>query len=250
VKWSGKVPWLRVHDYLLQLESCATPRELMRTASAEVGKLIPFDAAAGVFSTADVRLLEGIGLSASVNLSYNAYYRTRQPAYLPGHSKLQDHWDFLFGPTVNWRKYRNQEFAVDFMIPNGICKSLSCLPPGPVCLSINRSRFAPDFTETDVAILDVLHQHLGNLYTILHGKEDMAGPAPSAHAIAERFHVLSQREAELCCLLARRLTTAEIATSLFISRRTVERHIEDIFDKLNVHSRGQLRVTLGAQARP
>jgi DNA-binding CsgD family transcriptional regulator len=247
VKTAGRVPWAKVHDYLLHVESCATPREFMLAASVEVEKLIPFDAAAGVFSTLDVRILQGIGLTESVNASYNTYYRTRQPAFLPGHSRLQDHWDFLFGPTVNWRNYRNQEFAQDFMIPNGLCKSLSRVPSGPICLSINRSRFARDFTEADVAILDVLHQHLGNLYTLLLRKGALTDPALSTERIGDQFHSLSRREAEICSLLARRFNTSEIADYLFISRRTVERHIENIFDKLHVQSRGQLRMTLGSE---
>ncbi|MGA2641237.1 MAG: LuxR C-terminal-related transcriptional regulator [Spirochaetia bacterium] len=35
-------------------------------------------------------------------------------------------------------------------------------------------------------------------------------------------------------LVARRLKTSEIAASLLISRRTVERHRENIFEKLDV----------------
>jgi DNA-binding CsgD family transcriptional regulator len=247
MKNAGKVPWPKVHDYLLQVESCRTIREFMLTASAEVEKLIPFDASAGIFSTIDARFLEGIGEPESVGVSYNDYYRTRMPAFLSEEGKYQDHLDVLFGPMVNWRKYRNLEFAVDFMIPNGLCKSLSQLSAQQISLSVNRSRFAPDFTDTDVAILDVLNRHLGNLYTSLHRKRDLSDPALSIQAIAERFDSLSQRESELCCLLARRLNTAEIAACLFISRRTVERHLENIFDKLGVRSRGQLRTTLGVQ---
>jgi DNA-binding CsgD family transcriptional regulator len=249
-----KVPWSKVHTYLLQVESCKTAREFMLTASVEVEALIPYDIAAGFFSVNDGKSLEAIGPPESVKTSYNTYYRTRQPAYLSG-QKRQGHWDTLIGPVINWHEHRNLEYAVDFMIPNELYKSLTKtqgpfpisvrIPEQQVTLAIFRSRFAPDFTDTDVAILDVLNQHLGNLYTILHGREAETGPAHSAQAIAERFQALSQREAELCCLLAQRLTTAEIAAYLFISRRTVERHIEDIFDKLGVHSRGQLRTALG-----
>jgi DNA-binding CsgD family transcriptional regulator len=252
----GRIPWLKVHDYLLQVESCATPREFMLTASAEVQKLIPYDIAAGFFSTNDGKSLEAIGPPVSVKTSYNTYYRTRQPSYLSG-LKGHDHWDVPIGPVTNWYKHKNLEYAVDFMIPNELCKGLTKtqgpfalltgIPEQQITLAIFRSRLAPDFTDTDVAILDVLNQHLGNLYKILHRKEELAGPALSVQAITERFHSLSRREAELCCLLARRLNTAEIGAYLFISPRTVERHIENIFEKLDVRSREQLRTTLGVE---
>jgi DNA-binding CsgD family transcriptional regulator len=251
----GRIPWQKVHDYLLHVESCETPREFMLTASVEIGKLIPYDVAAGFFSTNDGKSLEAIGPPESVKTSYNTYYRTRQPAYVSG-LKGKDHWDVLIGPVINWHTHRNLEYAVDFMIPNGLYKSLTKtqgpfalltgLPESQITLAIFRSRLAPDFTDTDVDILDVLNQHLGNLYGILNRKEESPGPVLSVQAIKDRFHSLSRREAELCCLLARRFTTSEIAAYLFISPRTVERHIEDIFDKLNVHSRGQLRKALGA----
>lgn len=73
---------------------------------------------------------------------------------------------------------------------------------------------------------------------------------PTIHVACEinqKIHALTSREAELCSLLALRLNTAEIATSLLLSPRTVEKHVERIFRKLEVCSRGQLRQRLGIQ---
>jgi len=82
-------------------------------------------------------------------------------------------------------------------------------------------------------------------YLLRDEKMDTADSTLSAEGIAERFPPLSSREAEICSLVARRLNTAEIATCLFISRRTVEKHIESIFEKLDVRSREQLRWRVG-----
>lgn len=73
----------------------------------------------------------------------------------------------------------------------------------------------------------------------------MSDPNLSAGDIAGRFPALSRREAEVCSLLGYRLTTSEIAASLAINPRTVEKHIENIFEKLSVQSREQLRLRLG-----
>lgn len=247
----GKIPWLKVHDYLLSVETCQTTSELMFTACAEAGRLIPFDAAAGIFSLYDGRYLNGTGAPESVNTSYNSYYRTRQPACLTGKLKHEEHWDALFGPIINWREHRNLDYAVDFMIPNGFCKSLSKASQGhQITLVLQRSRSSSNFTDADVRILELLNHHLNQLHKLLNRNRESSNFLFSVEAISGRFHALSRREAELCSLLAHRLDTAEIAASLFVSNRTVEKHIENIFEKLEVRSRDQLRQKLGVQASP
>jgi DNA-binding CsgD family transcriptional regulator len=60
----------------------------------------------------------------------------------------------------------------------------------------------------------------------------------SSHYITklQKFN-LSQRESEVVLWLARGKTNAEVAIILGISKRTVEKHLEKIFDKLGVDSR-------------
>lgn len=51
------------------------------------------------------------------------------------------------------------------------------------------------------------------------------------------LHGLSAREIEVLRLIAAGKTNHAIATELFLSERTVHRHVSNIFDKLGVHSR-------------
>ena len=52
-------------------------------------------------------------------------------------------------------------------------------------------------------------------------------------------HGLSPREVEVLRLIVRGLTNRAIAAELFLSERTVQRHVSNIFDKLGVNSRTQ-----------
>lgn len=52
--------------------------------------------------------------------------------------------------------------------------------------------------------------------------------------------VLSRREQEIAKMVARGLTTKEMATEAFISENTVKQHLKRIFMKLGVNSRAQL----------
>jgi len=58
-------------------------------------------------------------------------------------------------------------------------------------------------------------------------------------AARERIAQLSQREQRILGEIAKGLNNREIATSLFISEKTVRNHITNLFDKLGVSSRAQ-----------
>jgi DNA-binding NarL/FixJ family response regulator len=59
---------------------------------------------------------------------------------------------------------------------------------------------------------------------------------PSA-ADASGLGALTQRESEISGLIADRLTNKEIAAQLFLSEKTVETHIRNVFHKLGASSR-------------
>jgi non-specific serine/threonine protein kinase len=63
---------------------------------------------------------------------------------------------------------------------------------------------------------------------------------PTAELTSAECGPLSAREREVAEAIARGLTNEGIAVALVISRRTVERHVENIFAKLGVASRAQI----------
>jgi non-specific serine/threonine protein kinase len=79
---------------------------------------------------------------------------------------------------------------------------------------------------------------------------DLSGGADPVAASVTRAAaaLLTRREQEIADLVASGLSNREIAARLFISKRTVDAHVEHIFGKLEISSRVQLTVLLQDQA--
>jgi DNA-binding NarL/FixJ family response regulator len=81
------------------------------------------------------------------------------------------------------------------------------------------------------------------------GDADKLFGAPVTASAPERGP-LTSREREIAALVAKGLSSREIAVRLTVAKRTVDSHIEHIFTKLGVSSRIQLINRLGAWTAP
>jgi DNA-binding NarL/FixJ family response regulator len=81
---------------------------------------------------------------------------------------------------------------------------------------------------------DEAEQQLRRLGVRIAGRTDR-GPAGSV-----RLGALTEREMQVARLVVARRTNAEIAADLFLSTKTVETHLRNIFHKLGLTSRVQL----------
>ena len=75
----------------------------------------------------------------------------------------------------------------------------------------------------------------------------LAWPGRAAPAVptsldqaAAAASILSRRELEVAALIGDGLSNREIAHKLFIAERTVDNHVQHIFNKLNFNSRAQI----------
>jgi DNA-binding CsgD family transcriptional regulator len=111
--------------------------------------------------------------------------------------------------------------------------SIKIAQPGHhTCIAAQRP--TRDFTEREIELLETLRPHLGWGYETIRKRTE--GPQVSAEVLADRLPI-SSREAEVLACVARGYTNAEVAQELMISRHTVNKHLERIYDKLRVPNR-------------
>lgn len=138
--------------------------------------------------------------------------------------------DFLTGSRLR----RNPWYAT-VMRPSGIEHELKVWLPGPPCSQpcvqlgsyrgffLVRGKGQRDFGERDRAVLLLVRPYLARIRARWQQRH--------------RPSVLTRREAEVLELVAQGLTNLEIAARLVVSGGTVRTHLENIFEKLGVHTR-------------
>ncbi len=80
-------------------------------------------------------------------------------------------------------------------------------------------------------------QFIAQMFDTVGRWQNELAPPPALPPADRRIGALTERERETLDLLAKGLTTADIAESLSISPATVRNHIQNLLHKLDVHSR-------------
>jgi DNA-binding CsgD family transcriptional regulator len=142
-------------------------------------------------------------------------------------------------------RHTGTEHQIAFVLPS---------PPGEIVgIALNRQR--RDFTGEEAAMLDLLRAPLRACYERLVEREQLVSLLSTYEhdQIGERASELglSERQAEIMRGVIRGASNAQVGMSLGISRRTVEKHLQNIYTQLDVTSRTQAiaRVRASAGAR-
>jgi DNA-binding CsgD family transcriptional regulator len=107
---------------------------------------------------------------------------------------------------------------------------------GDELVSFVLNRSGRDFSDRDLACLETIRPHLGQLFRLsreLRGARSAWGMPPHKAADAK----LTAREREVLQWLSGGKTDRDIATILGISPRTIHKHLQRIYDKLGVETR-------------
>jgi DNA-binding CsgD family transcriptional regulator len=122
-----------------------------------------------------------------------------------------------------------------------------------VSFVLNRSK--RNFSDRDRACLELIRPHLGNLYRLgVAARRAEAAPAPHENAADSIVHSaalpLTARELDVLHWLAAGKTDRDIGAILDISPRTVQKHLQRIYDKLGVETRTAAVMRTLALRRP
>jgi len=231
-----RVPWRRVAEVLESLEVEQTLDGLLARALESMQPLIGHDYSVAAYARSDFsrfRTLQARDAPDSLIAQYLLHYRTLD-RWLPRHRRrpLQ---------RIAWRFQRRGEFR-NWVLESGIRHSLgiSDLSDGReqgyvLGLMRHGRRW---FTELDKAVISAVQPHLGYFVDALVRPEMAQARRLREEAAAAG---LTPREQDVAILLALRLPTPEIAERLYISRHTVEKHLEHIYLKLGTTDRAQAR---------
>ena len=204
-------------------------------ASVLVGlsRLIPSDACVG-YQEADVsdaffvvEQVEVVGEPASQDEEAAFHTLGWQN---PMHCRLHAETDRVLrlSDLLTRRQRRSLEWDAAVWRPHGIDDALRMwLPARPGrAISIYVERSGKNYTLRELALFSLLRPHLIRMHT----------NARARRRFAHRKDV-TPREAEVLGWIARGKTNNEIARLLVISPHTVRKHVENIFDKLDVRTR-------------
>ena len=112
--------------------------------------------------------------------------------------------------------------------------------PGHATLSLARAETAPDFTERDRLLLEMLRPHFDQSRVNL--ERETVLRAERAQSL--KAQGMTPREIEVALWLAHGKTNQEIASILAATVRTIEKHVERILHKLGVENRAAAAVAM------
>jgi DNA-binding CsgD family transcriptional regulator len=140
---------------------------------------------------------------------------------------------------ISQREWRSSRVYSDLFVPMGARHQLAIViakptPPGGRGWAINRSTI--DFDDADVTLAGSLQPMLAILDQIYTVNAPPRTDDSHRHEAQQRAG-LTDRQVDIMTLLAQGLTAQQIARIRRISVRTVRKHLEHTYDKLDCHDR-------------
>ncbi len=166
-----------------------------------------------------------------------------------------DKFDYMNSVFVNsvTEVYRESDYFIDevrnqspyfkeLIEPNDMYYSVQiCLSTPETFLGVAtlfRGKQGPDFSDRDLFLLRLIKDHLALRLYQDYSANKRKKPDSDIRLYAE--YNLTAREIEILQLMLERYSNDEMADYLHVSHFTVQKHVSNIYKKLNVNSKGQL----------
>jgi DNA-binding CsgD family transcriptional regulator len=243
----GRISWKRISQAVEAMEAAGTESGVFSRAIEQLNLLVPSDQAVAVPNVNLREIRQRVGRPNPLMITRNA-----PPGYWEDY--LQ-HYEAL-DPRQNEAYYAAKsgvvivdtsflyktEFGHDFLKKNDVrfclCLSNLSLRGGKgFVVSLYRGGRKP-FSENELESAAALFPHIHHLSLLAAGP---AAPNVSRAQEAAAAAGLSPREQDVAVLVSERLSIREIADRLFISRHTVEKHMQHIYGKLNANGKADVR---------
>jgi DNA-binding CsgD family transcriptional regulator len=137
------------------------------------------------------------------------------------------------------------EFFRPLSVNYQMAVTIPSMPELVIGIALNRSRI--DFSERDRSVLEAIRPHLAQAYrnaaerTRLTERAASEARTPQGGGLVATEvaggSALTKREQEVLALVAEGRTNPEIGVRLLISDRTVQKHLEHVYEKLRVRTR-------------
>ncbi|WP_410638710.1 helix-turn-helix transcriptional regulator [Amycolatopsis sp. lyj-346] len=217
---------------------------------AALGRLVGCDVVACTSTEHTTRRLTGTVLDRpEQNLLRHPEFRAQahqHPAFAAHRSgRLPLGTSAALSDLADQRTLRALPLYTDFYRPRGTADQLLCVIQvddrhGRV-LTLNRSR--PGFSARDRELVDLLAPHVAQAFA----REEFPPVQPVTGLPLE---VLTAREREVAAAVARAATDRQVARLLGNSPRTVQKHLQQIYRKLDIAGRAELTVRLSGGENP
>jgi DNA-binding CsgD family transcriptional regulator len=256
----GPSDYEAVLDLVCQVHAVGDLDTFARRAIAGIGALIPSDILtyneidtrqrraymveqpAGIITISQVRTFERLSHQHPLIRHYTLTRETRP-------RKISD--------FLSMGEFRRLDLYQEFFRDVAVNYQMAVTIPSShsVVIGIALNRTLRDFSERDRAVLDVIRPHLAQSHRNAIERAALRERTEAAEralwsASAACLASLTSREQEVLALVAEGKTNLQIADRLGLSPRTVQKHLEHIYDKVGVRSRTAAAIQLAAKSRP
>ncbi len=177
--------------------------------------------------------------------SHELFYRlAHQHPLAEMHLRTRDGRPYRLSDVVTSAQFRQTDLYREFYAPIGVEYQISFMLPSAreEILAIALSRRETDFTNEERELLAVARPHLIQVYrNALHHADVMSRQVLRADPFADQTILqdlgLTPAQAKVLSLIASGQSTADIASQLQISERTIQKHLQGVYQRLGVSDR-------------
>ena len=231
----SKTKWIKVNDFLLSLNSADTIGELNSKIVKEISSVVAFENSGILMELDDTfkpTITESVNSGKKWNDSFNEYY------YNISNSPEFD--KNIFSANFHeLKREHNSEYYNDFLAPQDINYAVGFMISAEEnklthTLVLNRTRSEHMYNTEELSVMKIIQPHVSNYYKMQSLLSRFRKLPILKSELETDNSLLSERESEITYMLLQRLKPADIAKEFKISVLTVRKHIQNIYEKLNV----------------